>query len=453
MSAKRTNEQKERVRTTQPSVHIPPHDEQAEKSVLGALLLDKDAIVKVVEFLRPHHFYRENHQNVYEAILTLFEKREPADLITVPSELKRRNLLTAVGGVSYLTELVNSVPTAANIEAYAKLIKNDYIKRALISASAEIGELAFDEREVAEVLDRAEQLVYSVSQDAMYQDFIPLKDTLEITFERLDELSKNRGALRGVPTGLKNIDRLLSGLQKENLIILAARPSVGKTSLALNIAQYASVEKKCGIAIFSLEMGREMLVDRMISAQAGIDNWKIATGNLDDEDFEKYGVAAGELAEASIFVDDTAGIGLLEMRTKARRLMLEQKIDLIIVDYLQLIRAPKAESRVQEVSEISQGLKNLARELKVPVLALSQLSRAVEQRGGDKKPQLSDLRDSGSIEQDADVVMFLYRPNEEDRTNLKLNVAKHRNGATGEYDMFFKSEFTKFFEVESHTQD
>jgi len=287
----------------------------------------------------------------------------------------------------------------------------------------------------------------------MYQDFIPLKDTLEITFERLDELSKNRGALRGVPTGLKNLDRLLSGLQKENLIILAARPSVGKSSLALNIAQYAAVEKKCGIGIFSLEMGREMLVDRMISAQAGIDNWRIATGNLDDEDFEKYGVAAGELAEANIFIDDTAGIGLLEMRTKARRLMLEQKIDLIIVDYLQLIRAPKAESRVQEVSEISQGLKNLARELKVPVLALSQLSRAVEQRGGDKKPQLSDLRDSGSIEQDADVVMFLYRPNEEDRTNLKLNISKHRNGATAEYDLFFKSEFTRFFEVESHTQD
>jgi len=435
------------------NVHVPPHDEQAERSVLGALLLDKDAIVKVVEFLRPHHFYREPHQNIYSAVLSLFEKREPTDLITVPNELKKKGLLASVGGVAYLTELVNSVPTAANIEAYAKLIKNDYIKRALISVSAEIGELAFDEGEVAEVLDKAEQLVYSVSQDAMYQDFIPLKDTLEITFERLDELSKNRGALRGIPTGLKSVDRLLSGLQKENLIILAARPSVGKTSLALNIAQYAGVEKKFGIAIFSLEMGREMLVDRMISAQAGIDNWRIATGNLDDEDFEKYGVAAGELAEAPIFVDDTAGISMLEMRTKARRLMLEQKIDLIIVDYLQLIRAPKAESRVQEVSAISQGLKNLARELKVPVLALSQLSRAVEQRGGDKKPQLSDLRDSGSIEQDADVVMFLYRPNEDDRSNLKLNVAKHRNGATGEFDLFFKAEFTKFFEMESQAQE
>ncbi len=436
------------------NLHVPPHDDQAERSVLGALLLDKDAIVKVVEFLRPLHFYKQAHQDIYGAILALFEKREPADLITVPNWLKKNGQLEGVGGVSYMTELVNSVPTAANVEAYAKLIKNDSIKRSLISASAEIGELVFMEGgEVEEFLDKAEQLIYSVSQDAVYQDFVPVKDTLEVTFERLDELSKNKGTLRGVPTGLKNLDKILSGLQKENLIILAARPSVGKSSMALNIAQYASVEKKFGIALFSLEMGREQLVDRMISSQAGIDSWKISTGNLDEDDFEKYGIAAGELAEANIFIDDTAGIGLLEMRTKARRLMLEQKIDLIIVDYLQLIRAPKAESRVQEVSEISQGLKNLARELKVPVLALSQLSRAVEQRGGDKKPQLSDLRDSGSIEQDADVVMFLYRPNEEDRNNLKLNIAKHRNGATAEFDLFFKAEFTRFYEVEGQPQE
>ena len=235
-------------------------------------------------------------------------------------------------------------------------------------------------------------------------------------------------------------------------MVLAARPSVGKTSLALNIAQYAAVEGNFGVAIFSLEMGREMLVDRMISSQAGIDNWRISTGNLDEEDFEKYGVAAGELAEASIFIDDTAGIGVMEMRTKARRLMLENKIDLIIVDYMQLVKAPQAESRVQEVSKISQGLKNLARELKVPVLAVSQLSRAVEQRGADKKPQLSDLRDSGSIEQDADIVMFLYRPDEEDRSNAKLLISKHRNGPTGELDLFFRTEFTKFYEVEQKTE-
>lgn len=443
MSAKKSTDQ------NMSSVRVPPHDLEAEKSVLGALLIDKDSIVKVVEFLRPSHFYRPAHERIYSAIMTLFEKREPADLVTVPAELKRMGELENIGGVAYLTDLVNSVPTAANIEAYARIIKDSAIRRSLITASAEIGELAFQDAETNMLLDKSEQLLYSISQNIVYQDFVPVKDTLEITFERLDELSKNRGSLRGVPTGLRSLDRMLSGLQKENLIILAARPSVGKTSLALNIAQHAAVDKKFGVALFSLEMGREMLVDRLISAQGGIDGWKISTGNLEEEDFEKYGEAAGELAEATIFIDDTPGISVLEMRTKARRLMLENKIDLIIVDYLQLISAPSAESRVQEVSKISQALKNLARELKVPVLALSQLSRAVEQRGGDKKPQLSDLRDSGSIEQDADVVMFLWRPNDEDRLNAKLNVAKHRNGPTGEFDLFFKAEFTKFYEVDA----
>jgi replicative DNA helicase len=428
-------------------LHVPPHDLEAEKSVLGALLIDKDSIVKVVEFLKPQHFYKPSHESIFEAILTLYERKEPADLITVPNQLKKMKELDNVGGVSYLTELVNAVPTSANVESYANLIKNDFIKRSLMSAASEIGELVFEDDEVEGILDKSEQLIYSLSQNLTYQDFVPIKDTLEVTFERLDEISKKKGALRGVPTGLKGLDKMLSGLQKENLIILAARPSVGKTSLALNIAQHAAVDGDFGVAIFSLEMGREMLVDRMISAQAGIDNWKIATGNLDEEDFKKYGVATGELSEANIFIDDTAGVGVMEMRTKARRLMLENKIDLIIVDYMQLVKAPQAESRVQEVSKISQGLKNLARELKVPVLALSQLSRAVEQRGGEKKPQLSDLRDSGSIEQDADIVMFLYHPNEEDRSNAKLIVAKHRNGPTGELDLFFRSELTRFYEV------
>ena len=433
------------------SIHLPPHDLEAEKSVLGAVLLDKDAIVKVIEFLRANHFYKQSHESIYQAIMNLYDSREPADLITVPAELKKMGELERVGGVTYLTELVNSVPTAANIESYARIIKNNSLKRSLISAAAEISELALNEGEIEDIIDRSEQLLYGVSQDKMYQDFVPIKDILEVTFERLDELSKNRGQLRGVPTGLKALDRILSGMQKENLIILAARPSVGKSSFAINnIALYAALEKKIGVVLFSLEMGREMIVDRLISSQANIDNWKIATGNLDPEDFEKYSVAAGQLAEAPVFIDDTPGISILEMRTKARRIMLEHDIGLIVVDYMQLIRAQKAESRVQEVSQISQGLKNLARELKVPVLALSQLSRAVEQRGGDKKPQLSDLRDSGSIEQDADVVMFLYRPDEDDRVNLKLNIAKHRNGATAEFDLYFKGEITKFYEVESN---
>ncbi len=425
-----------------------PQDLDAERSVLGALLLDSGAIVKVVEFLRPKHFYKQGHAHIYEAILNLYEKREPADLITVPSELKKLNKLEDAGGVTYLSELATAVPTSANIEYYALIIRDSALKRGVLSVAAEIGELVHKEPNIDTILDTSEQLLFSIYKDRLHQDFVHIKDTLEITFERLDELSKTRGALRGVPTGLKSVDKMLSGLQKENLIILAARPSVGKSSLAINIAQYAATHHKVGVAIFSLEMGRESVVDRMISAQGDIDNWRIATGNLEAEDFEKYGIAAGELAEASIYIDDTPGIGVMEMRTKARRLKLEKDLGLIVVDYLQLVRGRNLESRVQEVSEISQALKNLARELKVPVLALSQLSRAIEQRGGDKKPQLSDLRDSGSIEQDADVVMFLYRPNDDDRENFKLLLAKHRNGPTGEISLFFKADRTKFFELE-----
>jgi replicative DNA helicase len=427
----------------------PPHDLDLEKSVLGALLIDEDAIVKVVEFLRPEHFYRKAHHDIFSAILELYEKREPADLVTVPGHLKKGKKLEDIGGVSYLTELVNYVHTSSNIEFYAKEIKDYAVRRQLMSAASRIGDLSLESSDVEDVLDQAEQLLFSVSQDSVHQDFVPVKDTLEITFERLDELSKTKGAIRGVPTGFKSLDKLLSGLQKENLIILAARPSMGKSSLAINIGQYAASTKKKGVAIFSLEMGRESIVDRMISAQGDIDNWRISTGNLEEEDYEKYSIAAAELAEASIFIDDTPGISVLEMRTKARRLMLENQIDLVIVDYLQLVRGRNLQSRVQEVSEISLGLKNLARELKVPVLALSQLSRAVEQRGGEKKPQLSDLRDSGSIEQDADVVMFLYRPNEDDRENYGLMIAKHRNGATGELPLYFKGDRTRFFEATS----
>ncbi len=433
-------------------VGIPPHDLDAEKSVLGAVLIDPDAIVKVVEFLRPEHFYRQVHTLIYTAIVHLYERREPADLVTVPDELRKMGELENIGGVTYLTELVNTVPTAANVEYYARIIRDTSVKRSLLTAASEISELVYDESDLGSLLDKSEQILYSVSQDKVHQDFVPVKETLEVTFERLDELSKTKGALRGVPTGLKSLDRMLSGLQNENLIILAARPSMGKSSLAINIAQFAAVEHNRGIGLFSLEMGRESVVDRMISAQGDIDNWRIATGNLEEEDFEKYGLAAGELAEAPIFIDDTPGISVLEMRTKARRLQLEHKVELIVVDYLQLVRGRNLESRVQEVSEISQALKNLARELKVPVLALSQLSRAVEQRGGEKRPQLSDLRDSGSIEQDADVVMFLHRPDEEDRENYALTIAKHRNGPTGEIPLFFKADRTKFFEVESHSE-
>ena len=428
---------------------IPPQDIEAEKSVLGGVLIDKDAIVKIIEFLKPQHFYKDAHKNIYQAIYTLYEKREPSDLITVPGELKKLGLLEDSGGVSYLTELVNSVPTAANVEFYAKIIKDHAMRRALMTVSSQIGELSRSEEEVDEILDKAEQALFSVSQDRSHRDFVAIKETLEITFERLDELSKHKGSLRGVPTGLKSLDKMLSGLQNENLIILAARPSVGKSSLAINIVQHAATVHKVGVGFFSLEMGRESVVERMTSSQGDIDNWRIATGNLEAEDFEKYGIAAGELAEAPIFIDDTPGLGIMEMRTKARRLQIDQNIGLIVVDYLQLMHGRNLESRVQEVSEISQALKNLARELKLPVLAISQLSRAVEQRGGEKRPQLSDLRDSGSIEQDADIVMFLYRPDDGDRENYQLLLAKHRNGPTGEIPLFFKADRTRFFETDT----
>ena len=430
-------------------VLVPPHDLDAEKSVLGSILVDENALIKVVETLKPEHFYKSAHNSIYECAINLYEKRQPIDLITLPQELKSHKLLTEIGGISYLTELVNFVPTASNVESYAKIIIDNALRRSLISASAKINQMAFEKTEVDGLLDEAEQELYAVSQDRLHQDFVPISDTLQITFERLDELSKTKGALRGVPTGLKSVDKMLSGFQRENLIILAARPSVGKSSFAVNCAQYAATAHNRSVGMFSLEMGREQVVDRMISAQGDIDNWRITTGNLQEEDFERYGIAAGELAEAPIYIDDTPGIGILELRTKARRLHMDKKIDLIIVDYLQLIRGRYIENRVQEVSEISQSLKNLARELKVPVLAVSQLSRAVEIRGGDKRPQLSDLRDSGSIEQDADVVMFLYRPNEEDRINHKLLIAKHRNGPTGEIDLFFKADRTRFFESET----
>ncbi|OGC49810.1 replicative DNA helicase [candidate division WWE3 bacterium RIFCSPHIGHO2_01_FULL_40_23] len=431
-------------------IRIPPHNLEAESSVLGGLLIDKDAIVKVAEFLRPEHFYKDLNGSVYKAILNLFEKGEPSDLVTVPDELKRMKVLKEIGGVSYLTELVNFVPTAANVEYYANIIKEHAIRRFLIKVSSRIGELGFKEDiGVSSLLDEAEQLLYGVSQDQLREEFVPIKETLEVTFERLDEMHKKKGSLRGVPTGFKTLDNMLSGLQDSNLSIIAARPSIGKSSLLINFCQFAAVKHKIPVGIFSLEMSREQVVDRMISAQGDIDNWRITTGNLEEEDFEKYSNAAGELAEAPIFIDDTPGINIMEMRTKARRLQIDQKVRLIIVDYLQLIHGRNLENRVQEVSEISQALKNLARELKIPVIAASQLSRAVEQRGGDKRPQLSDLRESGSIEQDADVVMFLYRPDEEDRENIKLLISKHRNGPTGELDLYFKGNRTKFYEADT----
>lgn len=428
---------------------VPPHDLTAETSVLGSILIDQDAIVKVADILTPDSFYEPSHQRFYEAMQALYEKRQPIDAVTLTDQLKKMKVLNDVGGAAAVAHLSNLVSTAANVVNYAKLISETSIKRRMISLSAELGELAFDEsQEANDILDLAEQRVFSLSQTQNTKAFIPIKNTLAESFERLDELQRNGSDIRGVPTGFQDLDRVLSGMQRSNLLILAARPGTGKTALALNIAQYVSVTAKKKIGIFSLEMSREELVDRLLVGQADIDAWRLKTGRLDNQDFMKLSDAMGVLADAHIFIDDTPGMSIYEMRTKARRLMTEHQIDMLVVDYLQLAHGRTKDNRVQEVAEISQGLKNIARELKIPVLALSQLSRAVENRG-EKTPQLSDLRESGSIEQDADVVLFLYRKDDDMRESVSLKIAKHRNGALGDIDLYFRGDRIKFYGMET----
>lgn len=429
---------------------VPPHNEEAEISVLGSILIDKDAVFSVAPILLPEHFYNPGHQQIYEAMISLYEEREPIDLITVADKLKKARQLKKIGGAAYLASLAEKVPTSAHAEMYAKIVKDAATKRELISSASRLVEAAFDETKSAgEILDLGEQSIFSLSQRHLKQNFIPIKDVLAASFDRLDELQKKAEGLRGVPTGFRSLDDTLAGMQDSNLLILAGRPSLGKTALALNIAQQAAVKEKITVGFFSLEMSQEELIDRLLVSQGDIDAWRLKTGRLDEVDFARLSEAMGELAEAPLFVDDTPGISVLEMRTKARRLQVEHGLKLLIVDYLQLARASRRwDSRVQEVSEISQGLKNLARELKIPVLALSQLSRAVEARGT-KVPQLADLRESGALEQDADVVMFLYREDEESMENVSLKIAKHRNGPLRTIQLFFKGERISFYEAET----
>lgn len=433
----------------QPITKLPPQNLDAEQSLLGSLLIDKDAVVRISDILKPQNFYRlEQHGPIYEAIIDLFERREPIDLVTVTEELKRKGAYDKVGGSSYLASLVNIVPTSAHIETYAKIVREHSVRRALISQATRLIESAYNESEPIDVLlENAESGIFSLSQQHISRDFTPIKDALTESFDRLDELQKTSGKLRGVPTGFRDLDSKLAGMQDSNLIILASRPGQGKTSLALNIAQHVAVHAGVTVGIFSLEMSQEELVDRLLVGQADIDAWKLKTGRLDEKDFEKLSLAMGELAEAPLFIDDTPGISISEIRTKARRLQIEHGLKFIIVDYLQLIHGRNLENRVQEVSEISQSLKNLARELKVPVLAISQLSRAVEQRGT-RRPQLADLRESGAIEQDADVVMFIYREDPEHPEQVMLDIQKHRNGPTGEIPLVFRAERVKFYGME-----
>ena len=433
------------------NLKVPPHNTEAEQSVLGAVLIDKDAVSLVSQVITSSDFYNQVNGLIYKAMLSLYEEGKPIDLLTLTSQLKKNKSYSKVGS-SYLVDLVNTVPTAANIEQYALLIKEASTKRALIKLGSQVVEMSFlEEQEVEDLLNKAESQIFSISQRSSLRTFIPLKEALAESFDRIDELHKRGSGLRGIRTGFVDLDDTLSGMQASNLLILAARPGQGKTAMVVNISQYIAVNDKKPVGIFSLEMSKEELVDRFLVGQADVDAWRIKTGRLTETDFTKLSNAMGELADAPIFIDDTPGISVSEMRTKARRLSLEQNISLFIVDYLQLVDPGRRyDNRVQEVSIVSQSLKNLARELKVPVLAVSQLSRAVEHRG-EKRPQLADLRESGSIEQDADVVMFLYRPESEITSptlQTKLFIAKHRNGPVREIDLLFRGDRIRFYSVE-----
>lgn len=434
---------------------VPPNNEEAEQSVLGAILIDKDAISSVSLIIKPEDFYNEINGIIFEAMLALYEDRKPIDLLTLTAKLKKHKVFDKIES-SYLSDLVDIVPTAANIEQYATLVKEASTKRALISIGGQIAEMGFmEDKEVGELVNRAEAFAFAISQGHSLRGFIPIKQSLADSFDRIDELHKKGEGLRGVKTGFFALDNMLSGMQESNLLVLAARPGQGKTALMVNIAQNMAVNDNMPVGIFSLEMSQEELVDRLLVGQADVDAWRLKTGKLSENDFAKLSEAMGQLAEAQIFIDDTPGISISEIRTRARRLHSEHKIKLIIVDYLQLVDSGKRyENRVQEVSAVSQAMKNLARELKVPVLALSQLSRAVEHRG-ERKPQLADLRESGAIEQDADVVMFLYRPEDEQGPSIatKLLIAKHRNGPTGEIDLLFRGDRIRFYNIEKKREE
>lgn len=438
-----------------PAGKIPPQNLDAEMSLLGAVLIDEETLSDISEHVKPHDFYDRRHGLIYDAMMRLYEKHRPVDLLTLTEELKKKNDIETIGGSAYLTELTNYVPTAAHAEAYAELVSQKAIRRRLIKASADISELGFDEEtSTAELLEQAEAQLFAVSDQSLRQDLVSLESILTESFDRLEELHRNKGSLRGIRTGYRDLDSMTAGLQRSDLIILAARPAMGKTTLVTNLAYNVATIAKQPVLFFSLEMSKEQLVDRMLSDASGVDSWNIRTGNLSDDDFSKLSDAMGEMAEAPIFIDDTPGVSVLEMRTKARRAAHEQPLGLIIIDYLQLMQGSGRDNgnRVQEVSEISRGLKLLARELNVPVIALSQLSRSVESRSP-QIPQLSDLRESGSIEQDADIVMFIYReeyynPDTDRKQITDLIIAKHRNGPTGKIELFFHPERLRFMSLD-----
>ncbi len=433
-----------------------PQNIEAESGVLGSIIIDPEAIVQIADFLMAEDFYRDAHRTIYEVIIQLYEQQQPADFITICDELESRGKLESVGGPSYVTSLINQVPTSGNVEYYGRIVERTAILRRLIHAAGEIAATAYQESDADVALEKAEQLIFNISQRHAHADFSPLRDILSDYMSKLDQLHERRGSIVGVPTGFADLDRLTGGLQRSDLIILAARPAMGKTSFALSLAHNSAIKHKQSVAVFSLEMSKEQLVQRFLSMDAGIDQQRLRTGWIEDDEWERIIFAMGTLSETSIWIDDTAGISTMEMRSKARRLQAEHGVDLIIVDYLQLMQSTSGGSRnknrEQEISEISRNLKGLAREINVPVMALAQLSRAVESRSS-KIPQLSDLRESGSIEQDSDIVMFIYRDDvynpESERKNIAdIIIAKHRNGPVGEVSLFFQASQTRFRDLE-----
>ena len=437
------------------NLRIPPQSIPSEQAVLGSIMLRKDAMHEVEDMITAESFYVEKHKKIFQAMLDLSVKNEPIDMLSLSTKLSEQKLLDAVGGNQYLAEIVNVVPSSANIKHYADIVQKKYVLRSLIEAADYVSELAFEEGDdhMDDILDLAEKRIFSVVSSPKNQKFVNLKDALPEAYERLEKLHENKGELRGLPTGFKDLDTMLSGLQKSDLIILAARPSMGKTTLALDIARMAGVIHEKSILIFSLEMSSQQLVDRMLSAESRVNAWNLRTGRLSsDRDFSQLRDSLDKLAKAQIYIDDQAGNSIVRMKALSRRIKAEKGLDLIVVDYLQLMTTSKSyDSMVNQVTEISRSLKSLAKELDVPVLALSQLSRAVESRGG--KPRLSDLRDSGSIEQDADVVMFIHREDkgkdESEKTNIaEILIEKHRNGPVGKIDLYFDEKTTTFLNLE-----
>ena len=436
---------------------MPPNDIEAEQAILGCMLTDKDAVISALETLKEDDFYREDNKAIYSAITNLYNRAEPIDIITVKSELASIGKLENVGGLEYLAELPDKVPTTANVDRYIKIVEEKSILRSLIKTSNELITLGYDDtQEVDNIIDLAEKKIFNLMQNRNQKGYTPIKDILVDTFAQLEQLYNQKQAITGVPTGFIDLDYKTSGLHKSDLVLIAARPAMGKSAFAINIATHAAVRAKTPVAIFSLEMSKEQVVSRILSSEAMVDSNKIRTGKIEEEDWGKLAGSLGPLSEAEIYIDDTPGISITEIRAKCRKLKLEKNIGLIVIDYLQLIQGTgkRNGSREQEISEISRSLKILAKELDVPVIALSQLSRAAEARP-DHRPMLSDLRESGAIEQDADIVMFLYRddyynPDSEKKNRAEVIIAKHRSGSTGTVELLYLSNFTKFAKLELH---